>query len=75
MERRLIKLFEADLEMVLRETTPERKEAAQALLAWPSQVRCFGPVKAANAESALAQRKDLRVAYKAAPAAMAQAAE
>jgi indolepyruvate ferredoxin oxidoreductase len=74
-ERRLIKQFEADAELVLLETTPERIDAAVALLSWPLQVRGFGPVKNANAKTALANRKDLRAAFKAAPASMAQAAE
>ena len=75
MERRLIKLFEADAGMVLQETTPERMEAAMALLAWPLKVRGFGPVKAANAEDAQLERKNLRAAFKSAPQAVAQAAE
>lgn len=75
MERALIKLYEADLARVAAEITPERRDAACALLAWPDVVRGFGPVKLAAAETMRKRRAELWAAFEAAPATIAVAAE
>ncbi|WP_425090492.1 indolepyruvate ferredoxin oxidoreductase family protein [Tropicimonas sp. S265A] len=74
-ERELIKLYEADMAEVSTHLTPDRIDAAAALLAWPDLVRGFGPVKAASIETMRARRAELWQAFHAGPGAMAQAAE
>ncbi len=75
MERALIRQFEADVARLLPVLTPDRMDAAIALLELPLSIRGFGPVKAANAERAAARRKELWAAIEAAPMGMASAAE
>lgn len=75
MERELIKLYEADLARVAAEATPDRLEAACALLAWPDGVRGFGPVKLASVETMRNRRAELWAAFEAASGPIAVAAE
>ncbi|MDJ0860075.1 MAG: indolepyruvate ferredoxin oxidoreductase family protein [Dinoroseobacter sp.] len=74
-ERALISLYEQDLAQVLQDLTPERCDAALALLAWPDMVRGFGPVKAASVETMKKRREELWQAFRTGPDAIAQAAE
>jgi indolepyruvate ferredoxin oxidoreductase len=63
MERDLLKTYEGDLDMVARTLGPGRIDAAAALLSIPSLIRGFGPVKAASAERAKAERSRLLDRY------------
>jgi indolepyruvate ferredoxin oxidoreductase len=74
MERALIKQYEADMEEVLR-LAPANPDAAVALAELPLQIRGYGPVKEANAETAARRREELLAALRAGEAPAAQAAE
>ncbi|MCO5064921.1 MAG: indolepyruvate ferredoxin oxidoreductase family protein [Rhizobiaceae bacterium] len=58
-ERAFLKQYEADLEMIARELTEERLEAAVGLASIPSIVRGYGHVKARNLGAALEERQRL----------------
>lgn len=63
LERRLIRLYEADMKHVLKK--PKRNPAvAVALAELPLQVKGFGPVKEANATAMEARRDELLVAFR-----------
>ena len=73
-ERVLIADYESDMELVRNHLTPANQATALALLAWPEQVRGFGPVKAeamaraAEERAALRQQLALPVAVSPSPA-------
>ncbi|WP_420863232.1 indolepyruvate ferredoxin oxidoreductase family protein [Algirhabdus cladophorae] len=59
MERRLLKQYEADLAVILKDVTPQTLDIAVALAELPLQIRGFGPVKEAAAEAAAQRRTEL----------------
>ncbi|MBB3949056.1 indolepyruvate ferredoxin oxidoreductase family protein [Aureimonas jatrophae] len=72
LERRMIALFEDDLDWAEAHLRPETRDAVASLLSLASEVRGFGPVKAASFEKAMARREALRAGIEtAAPAALA----
>jgi indolepyruvate ferredoxin oxidoreductase len=75
MERALIRQYETDLAEVLDDVTPQTREIAVSLAELPLSIRGFGPVKAANAETAARRRQDLLAAFRAGGPAFARAAE
>ncbi|MGY6633376.1 MAG: indolepyruvate ferredoxin oxidoreductase family protein [Alkalilacustris sp.] len=75
MERRLIRDYEADMAEVFDTVRPETLDAAVALAELPVSIRGFGPVKAANAETAARRRAELLAVLRTGPAGMAHAAE
>jgi indolepyruvate ferredoxin oxidoreductase len=75
MERALIARYEADMAEVIAAVTPDRRAAAVALADLPLEIRGFGPVKAANAEKAVARRAALLAAFRAGSGPRALAAE
>ena len=76
LERALIADYEALMESVLAGLAPGKADAAARLLGIYSEVRGYGPVKAAAAEKARAQVATLLATYQApAPAAPVEAAE
>lgn len=76
LERALIAEYEALMESVLAGLAPGKAEAAARLLGIYSEVRGYGPVKAAAAEKARAQVATLLATYQApAPVAPVEAAE
>jgi indolepyruvate ferredoxin oxidoreductase len=58
-ERRLIAAFEATLDWIVEELTPERHATAVKLAAVPQSIRGFGHVKAAAIEAAKAEEAKL----------------
>ncbi|SHI87667.1 indolepyruvate ferredoxin oxidoreductase [Shimia gijangensis] len=62
MERALIRQYEGDMKMVLRDHGDEVPDAAIALAELPSQIRGFGPVKLANEAKAAKRREELLAA-------------
>ena len=75
MERALIAQYEADMEQVLAQVTPETLEIAVELAELPLSIRGFGPVKQANAEKAAIRRAELWEAFQAGGAPLRHAAE
>ncbi len=75
MERALIAQYEADMEQVLAQVTPETLEIAVELAELPLSIRGFGPVKQANAEKAEIRRAELWEAFQAGGAPLRHAAE
>ena len=63
MERALIKEYEADMEMVLKNLAPEKLQTATELARLPLQIRGFGPVKMNNALKAAKRREELLAAF------------
>ncbi len=59
MERRLIRDYEADMASALERMTPANRDTVIALARLPLEIRGFGPVKDANAQSAATSRKEL----------------
>jgi len=59
MERELLRQYEADLDLIERDLSADRIEAAAALASVPALIRGFGHVKEANAERAAQERKRL----------------
>ncbi|TIX43003.1 MAG: indolepyruvate ferredoxin oxidoreductase family protein, partial [Mesorhizobium sp.] len=59
MERQLLTLYEADLDLVAGALAPGKIEAAAALLSVPALVRGYGHVKQASAEKAAGERQRL----------------
>ena len=74
-ERRLITEYEALLEELLVELTPDNHRLAIALARIPEQIRGFGHVKAENLAKARAEQEKLLEAFRAPPAPHAIAAE
>ncbi len=74
-ERRLIAEYEALLEELLAELTPDNHRFAVALARIPEQIRGFGHVKAGNLAKARAEQEKLLEAFRAPPAPHAIAAE
>ena len=64
MERSLIRQYERDMAMVLK-NLDRNPDAAVALAKLPLQIRGFGPVKAANAKAAARRRDELLTALNA----------
>ena len=75
MERRLIAEFRADLARLAGEMTLERHALAVEIAGWPQQVKGFGHVKQAAAETAQKRRAELWAAFAQGGAPLAQAAE
>jgi len=75
MERELIRAYEADMELVLRDLTPDRLQSAIALAELPLQIRGFGPVKVENVHKARSQRDAVLAAFRAPGGEGLQAAE
>ncbi|WP_371323610.1 indolepyruvate ferredoxin oxidoreductase family protein [Dechloromonas sp. ZY10] len=66
LARELLTAYESDLDLILqRGSGPQARELA----AWPSEVRGFGPIKAAAAAAACQSRQAMRAALPAAPLA------
>jgi indolepyruvate ferredoxin oxidoreductase len=75
MERALIGQYEADMQHVLAELTPERLSTAVALAELPLKIRGFGPVKAENEAKAAKEREALLAAFRQGGSPVLQAAE
>jgi len=69
MERRLLREYEQLLARIETELDVSRLPLAVALAEIPSEIRGFGPVKAASAERAAARRAELLRAWEETPAA------
>ena len=67
MERRLLAEFEAQMEIVLEQYTPDRRDLALKLLALPQRIRGFGHVKEAAVEEVAAERQRLESQWSAPP--------
>ena len=63
LERRLIRLYEADMKRVLKKQK-RNPEVAVALAELPLQVKGFGPVKEANAKAMEVRRDELLAAFR-----------
>lgn len=74
MERALIVQYEADMAQILPTQGEQAHDAAVALAELPTQIRGYGPVKAANEAKAAKRREELLAALKQ-PVDMPQAAE
>jgi len=74
MERRLRATYFKDIAL-LRSNKISQPDLALALAEWPGKIRGFGPVKAANAQKALALREDILAQINAAPEPQKHAAE
>jgi len=74
LERRLLRQFEDDMARLL-DRPPADCDAALALARLPQQIRGFGPVKAAAAETAAQTRAELLRRLDAAPPVLRTAAE
>jgi indolepyruvate ferredoxin oxidoreductase len=74
-ERRLVAEYEALLEELLVELTPDNHRLAVALARIPEQIRGFGHVKAGNLAKARAEQEKLLEAFRTPPAPHAIAAE
>jgi indolepyruvate ferredoxin oxidoreductase len=59
MERQLIKDFEILVARMLRDYEPAQLDMWRELLGLPQNIRGFGPVKLANAQSMQRRRKEL----------------
>jgi indolepyruvate ferredoxin oxidoreductase len=76
LERRLLKEYEADLDVIEAKLSVDNSEAALALAAYPLRIRGFGHVKQAQGQAVLAERERLIRALDAhAPVQLALAAE
>jgi len=75
MERALITQFEKDMKTMLPLLNDQTRDAIEALVALPQQIRGFGPVKAQNAEKAAARRDELMTIIVAGGPDLARAAE
>ena len=73
-ERAAIRLYEADLKLLLKGVAADRTKQALALAEWPLLVKGFGPVQAENRAKAMKKRDNALKALQAAPPAPAQAA-
>jgi indolepyruvate ferredoxin oxidoreductase len=74
-ERAMVALYEATLDHIAATLTPARAEAAVHLARWPERVKGYGPVRAANAAKAEAERLARLAAYDATPERALAAAE
>ncbi|ORE96447.1 indolepyruvate ferredoxin oxidoreductase [Stappia sp. 22II-S9-Z10] len=74
-ERAMLARYEATVDHIAATLTAERAAAALALAGWTDVVKGYGPVRAANAEKALARLPELEAAYDAATGVARQAAE
>jgi indolepyruvate ferredoxin oxidoreductase len=66
MERALIAEYEQTVATLLTGLTPDNHDTALAIASVPEQIRGFGHVKAASAETARARRAELLAAFRAA---------
>ena len=71
MERGLIATYEADLDRIARELTPERLALAVEIAQVPQDIRGFGHIKQASVEPAMARREALWARWDQAGAAAA----
>jgi len=71
MERALIKQYEADMQMLLRDFGGEESSAAVGLARLPLEIRGFGPVKDAAVRKAAKKRETLLAALKSNPTTLA----
>ncbi len=62
-ERALLAEYEATLDHIAATLTPRRMASAQALAAWPAEVRGYGPVRAAGMASARKRAPRLQAEY------------
>ncbi|MYE22532.1 MAG: hypothetical protein F4Y01_01040 [Gammaproteobacteria bacterium] len=67
LERKLLRLYEDDIALVLAHLDAGRLPAAIALARWPMDVRGYGFIKEEAAEAALERRQGLRQAVQALP--------
>jgi indolepyruvate ferredoxin oxidoreductase len=75
-ERRLLKRYEADLDVIEAKLSPDNTDAALVLAAYPLRIRGYGHVKEAQGEAVLAERERMIRALDApAPVQLALAAE
>ena len=58
-ERKLLRGYEADLDLIAARLTPDNLSVATALAAYPQRIRGFGHVKEAQARAVLAERERL----------------
>ena len=58
-ERKLLRDYEADLDLIAARLTPDNLSVATALAAYPQRIRGFGHVKEAQARAVLAERERL----------------
>ncbi|ABG32732.1 indolepyruvate ferredoxin oxidoreductase family protein [Roseobacter denitrificans] len=75
MERALIRQYEADMAEVLPLVTDATRDAVAALAELPTQIKGFGPVKAANEAKAAKRREELLSVIRAGGPVVANAAE
>jgi indolepyruvate ferredoxin oxidoreductase len=68
MERKLLADYQARLEEILVDLTPENHACAVALASLPEMIRGFGHVKLRNVESARAEEEELLARFRAEPA-------
>ncbi|NBN79692.1 indolepyruvate ferredoxin oxidoreductase family protein [Microvirga tunisiensis] len=64
MERGLLADYEATLDEIAADLTADRAEAARALVAWPEQIRGFGPVKEASVPAARSRQAAALAAFR-----------
>ncbi|WP_108661532.1 indolepyruvate ferredoxin oxidoreductase family protein [Acuticoccus kandeliae] len=62
-ERALLVRYEETLAHIAATLTAERSADAVALAGWPSMIKGYGPVRAANTERALEREAELRAVY------------
>ncbi|WP_135504951.1 indolepyruvate ferredoxin oxidoreductase family protein [Roseovarius aestuariivivens] len=75
MERGLIRQYERDVAEVLPKLVSETRDPILALARLPLKIRGFGPVKAANTETAGKERETLLATIRGGGVSLAQAAE
>ena len=68
MERQLIKDYEADIELMLRQLNADSLATAIELARWPEEIRGFAHIKAAAVARSRGQRQTLRDRLQAMPA-------
>jgi indolepyruvate ferredoxin oxidoreductase len=59
LERQIMAAFEADLDRIVRELTPDKLTLAKEIAAVPQQIRGFGFIKEASMQPAAAERARL----------------
>ncbi|MEO1104555.1 MAG: DUF6537 domain-containing protein, partial [Pseudomonadota bacterium] len=74
-ERQLLAAYEATVDEIAEGLAPERMAAATALAAWPSVVKGYGPVRAANMVRARADKAAAEAAFRNDPQTLPIAAE
>lgn len=75
LERQMIAMFEADLDLLAKLQKNDPSETVLALAGWPLQVRGFGPVKRDNHQKAMQHRDTLLQMLQTGAADLGHAAE